>query len=82
MMLLRNGTEALEIARKLHNATDGKHPIVWDTLGAALAEQDDFDAATDAANNALKLLGDSNEGLAAQIRQRIRLYQQGLPYRE
>jgi len=78
----RNGKQALAIAEKLRESTQGKHPIVWDTLSVAQAELGDFDAAVAAADRAIEILGDKHQQLVDQIRARIEGYQQRRAYRE
>ena len=79
----RNGTEAIELARRAVNLTDGQQPAIVDTLAAAYAEAGRFAEAVETAQQALALASSQNNAtLAAKVRARIRLYQAGTRYHE
>jgi Zn-dependent protease len=79
--LVRNGQEAVEHATWANNATGWSTPSFLGTLAAAYAEIGDFDQAVRWHTRALddpayrKMYGDET------VSERLRLYQQGLPYR-
>jgi tetratricopeptide (TPR) repeat protein len=80
---LRNGAEAVELARRANEQSNGKDATILDVLGAAWAETGDFENALEAANHALVLATQQgNSGLAEMISIRIQLYQQKRPYRK
>jgi tetratricopeptide (TPR) repeat protein len=80
---LRNGAEAVKLARRANDLSNGKDATILDVLGAAWAETGDFERALEAANHALVLATQQgNSGLAEMIYIRIQLYQQKLPYRK
>jgi tetratricopeptide (TPR) repeat protein len=79
---LRNGPEALKLARQANDLTSNTDPSVLDTLGAAYAESGQFPQALDAANRALSLaVAKGDTAMADAIRFRIRLYQANTPFR-
>jgi tetratricopeptide (TPR) repeat protein len=81
---IRNGTEALDLAKKAEALTGGGQPLVEDVLAMALAENGQFDAAQKAAANAIRLAktaGMKPEIIAA-MRQRLNLYERRQPWRE
>jgi twitching motility protein PilT len=74
---------ALAMALKANALTSGQHPGVLDTLGAALAQNGQFDKALDAARKGLKLARANQQNeLAAALERRIELYESGKPVRE
>ena len=78
---LRNGTEAVAFAEKANQVTQGADPSVLDALGAAYAEQGQFQQAIASANRALELVnakGDANA--AGAIRHRLSLYMADKPF--
>ena len=80
---IRNGVEAVELARRALQLSDGREPAVLGTLAAACAEAGRFSEAVDAAQQALSLAtGQNNTTLADQLRARIKLYKNHSPYRE
>jgi tetratricopeptide (TPR) repeat protein len=79
---LRNGAQAVALAEQAA-ASSGNDPLVLDALAAAYAESGRFDAALQAAGKAAELAETAgNSRLAARIRQRIKTYQAGKPWRE
>ncbi|MGH7977886.1 MAG: tetratricopeptide repeat protein, partial [Limisphaerales bacterium] len=81
---IRNGPEALELAKKADALTGGAQPLVKDVLGMACAENGQFNAARKAANDAINLAkaaGMKHEIIAA-MDERLTLYQKHEPWRE
>jgi tetratricopeptide (TPR) repeat protein len=79
----RNGARAVDLARQATQLSGGQEPRTLDALAAALAENKEFSAAVETAEQASKLAQARNDqALADAIRQRTRLYRQGMPYRE
>ena len=82
---VRNGNEAVELARRAVQLSEGQDPVVLDTLGAAYAEAGRFADALDSARRALDLAtrcGTRSGPLARTLRDRITLYEARIPYRE
>jgi protein O-mannosyl-transferase len=80
---LRDGTEAIELARKAVELTGEKSPSMLDTLAAAYAEDGKFTQATEVADKALQLASAQGDAtLVAKLRARIQLYGRGIPFRE
>jgi len=77
---LRNGKEALELARQANGLTGGANSTILRTLAAALAETGRFSEAAQTAQQAFHLAeSQSNFKLAAQLQAEIKLYQAGTP---
>ena len=80
---LRNGPEAVELAQRAIELTDGKSPAILATLAAAYAEAGRFADAVQTAHKALDLAAQQNEpALAESIQAKIHLYEAGRPFRE
>jgi tetratricopeptide (TPR) repeat protein len=80
---LRNGTEAIEYARRADQLSGGGQPNVLGALAAAYAEAERFPEALTAAHKALNLaLKQNNSSLAAAIQAHISLYEAGRPCRQ
>jgi tetratricopeptide (TPR) repeat protein len=80
---LRNGVEAVELAKNAENLGAEGDPIVLDTLAAAYAETGEFARAVTCANRALDLaVARKDESLTAAIRDRILLYAANEPFRD
>jgi tetratricopeptide (TPR) repeat protein len=78
---LRNGNEAVELARQANELTGGKNPVILNTLAAAFAEAGRFSEAVETAQRALRLAeAQSNAGLAGQLQFEMKLYQAGSPF--
>jgi tetratricopeptide (TPR) repeat protein len=78
---LRSGTEAVALAEKANQLTQGSESSVLDALGAAYAEAGKFPQALDAANRALSLADAKGDSAAAGgIRYRISLYSAEKPF--
>jgi superkiller protein 3 len=79
---IRNGREALELARKAA-AADNADPSILDALAAAEAETGQYAVAVVSATAARDLaLKFGQRDLAAAIERRIALYRQDKPYRQ
>ena len=80
---VRNGAEAVELARRANQLAHNRQPGVLDTLAAAYAEAGRFREALAAANEARRLASQQNNpALADALRARIALYEAGKPYHE
>jgi tetratricopeptide (TPR) repeat protein len=80
---LRNGNQAVELARQAEQLSSGRHPEILDTLAAAYAEAGRFPDAVETAERALHLASNqSNTILADDIRTRLKLYETNSPYHE
>ncbi|MGP8201202.1 MAG: tetratricopeptide repeat protein [Limisphaerales bacterium] len=78
---LRNGNEAVELARQANELTGGENPMVLSTLADALAEAGRFSEAVETAQRALRLAeAQSNPRLAGQLQMEMELYQAGRAY--
>jgi Flp pilus assembly protein TadD len=79
----RNGAQAVEIASRVMQMTNGEDPEVLDTLAAALAEAGNFPEASRVAQQAVQLASSrGNSDGAALIQSRLKLYLAGQPYHE
>jgi Flp pilus assembly protein TadD len=75
---LRNGTRALELARKSIQAPGGPNAYSTRTLAAAYAENGDYSHALQTAQTALQLaVAQTNPALANTLRRDIKLYEAG-----
>ena len=80
---IRNGAEAVELAQRAVQLSDGREPAILGTLAAAYAEAGRFAEAVKTAEQALALASSQNNAaLADTLRTRIKLYQSNSPYRE
>ncbi len=79
---LRDGRQAVQLAQKACRLRAGNSPVLLDTLAAAYAETGQFARAIEAAEKALKLLGEKTPTLAEDIRNRLGLYKAHKPYRQ
>lgn len=80
---LRNGKEAVELAQRAVQLTDGMDPAALDVLAAAYAEVGRFIDAVQTANKALDLATQQNKSLLAEsLHGKLRLYEAGTPFRE
>jgi tetratricopeptide (TPR) repeat protein len=80
---LRNGKEAVELARKAIQISGGNDPMLLDTLSAAYAEAGQFPEAIKTAEAALSLATSRNMAdLVKEISERIKLYKSGLPFHQ
>jgi serine/threonine-protein kinase len=80
---LRNGEEALQLARRAAELTGGNDPGTLDTLAAACAEARQFAEAIRVAERAAELAQSAGQNeLARQIQARLPGYRSEQPYRE
>ena len=79
--LLRNGSEAVELAQRANQLTGDGNPVVLGTLAAAYAEAGRFPEATETAQRAWQLARtQSNPALADSLQSQLKLYQAGLAF--
>jgi Flp pilus assembly protein TadD len=78
---LRDGATAIELAQQACEATTPPRPDFYDTLAAAYAEAGNFPKAIAVAQQALAHTATDRPELVAPIRERLRLYQAGKPWR-
>ncbi len=78
----RNGSNALILAIKANELSGRSQPGGFDILGMALAETGDFTNASICAQNALMLANGAKMKKLEPLHQRLKLYQQNLPWRE
>ena len=77
---LRNGTKAVEFARRADQLSGGSNLTVLITLAAAYAQAGDYAQATTAARHAASVAAaQGNDALAGQLRKQMELYETGQP---
>jgi tetratricopeptide (TPR) repeat protein len=77
---LRNGRQAVELARQANDLTGGKNPVILHTLAAAFAEAGQFSEAIRTAQTAIQLARAAGQpDLAASLNDELKRYQAGLP---
>lgn len=80
---VRNGEEAVRLARGIVGSTENAPPEVLDVLAAALAETGQYEKAVEHAARAATLADNaSRDDLARRIRARLEVYRSGRPYRQ
>ncbi len=80
---IRNGAEAVELAERAVQLSDGREPAIMGTLAAAYAEAGKFPEAVQTGRKALELATQQNkQSLAESIKAKIPLYEAGTPFRE
>ncbi|HTY86730.1 MAG TPA: tetratricopeptide repeat protein, partial [Candidatus Acidoferrum sp.] len=80
---IRNGPEALRLAARANDLTDGPNPAVLDVLAMACAELGRFEDAQKTAEEAVQLaLANGLTNDAARIQQRLGLYRNRQPFRQ
>ena len=80
---MRDGVQAVELARQAVKLSAGQEPNFLDTLAAAQAEAGQFTEAVETGERALTAASSKNDtALAEGIRARIKLYQDNRPYRD
>jgi tetratricopeptide (TPR) repeat protein len=80
---VRDANEAIRLAERATAMTQGRDAVALDTLAAAYAIDERYKKATDTAEKALALAKRvANHRLAAEIQERLRLYQFECPYYE
>lgn len=77
----RRPAEAVSLAERVANLTGRRNPAVLDTLAVAYAAAGQFEQAVQAAEEALAITATvSNSRLDREIRQRLELYKQRIPF--
>jgi tetratricopeptide (TPR) repeat protein len=80
---LRNGTEAIALAKQANQLSGGGNPMMLRTLAAAYAEAGSYGLAAVTARRALDLaIEQKNDALAAALQKEIKLFEAGTPVRE
>ena len=80
---IRNAKEAVRLAERARDITNGQEPAVLDTLGAAYAEAGKFSRAIECTRKALALATASNDVSAiGALNMRLKEYAQNRPYRD
>jgi tetratricopeptide (TPR) repeat protein len=80
---VRNGTEALELARRADQLTDNRNPLALRALAAATAEVGQFNKAGAFAEQALKLAGAQHDAaLVEALKAEAKFYEAGSPFRQ
>ena len=80
---VRDGAQAIELARQAVQLTAGKVPAMLDTLAAAYAEAGRYREATETAERALQLAGPQGDPTLIQsVKARLTLYKAGIPFRQ
>ena len=80
---LRDGSEALRLARRACDLAGPPNPRYLSALDAAYAETGDFAQAIRTAQQIQELTrGTAQEGIAAQAARRLELYREGKPFRD
>ncbi len=80
---VRNGEEAVRLARAVCERTQYQFAVPVDTLAAAYAEAGQFPAAVETAKKAAALARNAKQKtFATEIEERVKLYQAGQPFRQ
>ena len=80
---VRNGAEAVELARRAVQLSGSREPALLGTLAAAYAEAGRFPAAVQTARKALELAAQQNtQALVESLQAKLPLYEAGTPFRE
>ena len=80
---IRNGPEAVKLAKRAVRLSDARQPAVLGTLAAAYAETCQFTDAAQTAQRALALASSGNEvALVNALGEQLKLYGVGSPYRD
>lgn len=80
---LRNGAEAVTMAKHAVELTGSRQPEVLGTLAAAYAESGAFGQAIETEQRAAALAdGEGNQALARALRERLELFQAHTPFRQ
>jgi len=78
---LRDGGQALDLARQASLLAGGENPVVLHTLAAACAEAGRFSEAVETAQHALRLAeAQTNSVLIGALQSELKLYQAGSPF--
>ena len=79
---VRNGAEAVALAEKANDLTDGEHPFALDTLAMSYAEVGRFQDAQQIGQRAIQLAQAAVLEETNAMLQRLELYKSSRPYRE
>jgi tetratricopeptide (TPR) repeat protein len=80
---LRNGSQAVELARQANQLAGGQDPVILHTLAAAYAEAGRFDDARQSAQKAMDLARAAGQtDLVQEINGQLKLYANGLPFHQ
>jgi tetratricopeptide (TPR) repeat protein len=80
---LRNGDQAVRLARRANELAGGKNPVILGTLAAAFAEAGQFGDAVQSARKAIELArAAGRQDLAGKLDGELRLYQAGRPFHQ
>jgi len=80
---VRNGKEAIDLARQARELDQGQHVNITDTLACALAENGEFAEAISLETSAIKIADDAKAtAVADTLRAHLALFNSQLPYRE
>lgn len=80
---IRDGSRAVALAEKLREQVDDSRPSALDALAAAYAEQGRFGEAIRAARKGIDIATARGDAVLAEaIRERLKLYEAGIPFRE
>jgi tetratricopeptide (TPR) repeat protein len=80
---LRNGNQAVELARQANQLAGGANPFALHTLAAAYAETGRFGDAIETGRKAMELTRAAGQsGLSKQISGELELYTAGLPFHQ
>lgn len=71
---LRDGDEAVRLAKSMVKLTEGKDPVIMHTLAAAYAETGDVRSADTVSRRGLGLLEGDTSVAAGRLREKLRLY--------
>src|SRR5207302_4725850 len=79
---IRNGSKALEVAKRALELSGYRNPRIWRLAAAAYAEIGKFPEAVDAARSSLKLAeAEGNDSLVRNLESNIALFQNDTPPR-
>jgi protein O-mannosyl-transferase len=80
---LRNGSKAVQLARRANGLTGGKNPVILGTLAAAFAEAGLFDDARRTSQEAIALAQTVGQPeLVGRLKGEFRLYEAGHPFHQ
>jgi cytochrome c-type biogenesis protein CcmH/NrfG len=80
---IRDGTRAVELAKRAFRISGGKIPMIYKVLAAAYAENGRFADAVETAQRGAELAtSQGNPALVAELESNIALYQSGRPLRD
>jgi Flp pilus assembly protein TadD len=80
---LRNGEQALQLARRANDATGRKNPVILGTLAAAFAEAGQFDEARSSAREAVALAQSAGrQDLVQRLNSQLQFYEARSAYHQ